>query len=109
MSRTTRARNAIGALAVAASWLLASPGVQVARAQPAVAELEGPACDAAAERRTSKDTQLAALLERLRARGDRATAPDGNRIVVLNNRGHNSEAPRPIELDAVLREADAGR
>ena len=61
---------------MAASWLLASPGVQVARAQPAVAELEGPACDAAAERRTSKDAQLAALLERLRARAtllDRVT------------------------------------
>ncbi len=105
MRPTSRLGTGLGLIALAASFALASPGVKIVHAETLAAE-EAPAqCHAAAERQHSKDAQLAAFLDQLRSQQPRGERPE---IVLLNNRGYNY-GPVPIELDAILGEADARR
>ncbi|MBW2268522.1 MAG: hypothetical protein JRH16_08085 [Deltaproteobacteria bacterium] len=109
MRIATRLGNGLGLLALAASFALASPGVNVVRADTVAAQPARSQCQAAGERDQRKDPEVAAFLERLRAARVQPAASDDPSIVILNNRGYNYGSARGIDLDAVLAEVDARR
>ena len=82
--------DSLGGLTLVGALLLATPGVQVARADSA-AEQSGPVCSSATVRR-DQDPSLETFLTQIRQQAAaRLTSeerdPDG--WVVLNNRGYN--------------------
>ena len=82
--------DSLGGLTLVGALLLATPGVQVARADSA-AEQSGPVCSSATVRR-NQDLSLETFLTQIRQQAAaRLTSeerdPDG--WVVLNNRGYN--------------------
>jgi hypothetical protein len=90
-SRSLDWKTALGLLALAAFLLLASPGVRVARAEPAPSE--GASCEAGAPA-AGESPELAHLLERLRREAELGPAParrgsDPEAFVPLNGRGYN--------------------
>ena len=108
MRLANRLGNGIALIALAASFALASPGVNLVRAETLAAQ-EAPAqCHAAAERQHSKDAELAAFLDHLRSQQPQPARGERPDVVVLNNRGYNY-GPVRVELDAILSEADARR
>ena len=91
--------DSLGGLTLVGALLLATPGVQLARADSA-AEQSGPVCSSATVRR-DQDPSLETFLTQIRQQAAaRLTSeerdPDG--WVVLNNRGYNytsaSESPQ---------------
>ena len=112
-------RTVCGTLALAATLLLSSPGVQVVRADDGAPlssshatplPNDGPTCSAGAPD-DAAPAQLAAMMERARlealAAAESQTAEEAEAHgVVLNNRGYNygpAPTPNPALLDAERR------
>ncbi len=101
-------KTALGLLALAALLLLASPGVRVARAEPAAPE--APVC--AAEAGRDGALEVAELLERLRREAAAgpplaAAGAEGESLVPLNGRGYNYGAAPSGDAAALRQELEA--
>ena len=107
--RFEKLRNGFGLLALAASFALASPGVNVVKAEVVAEHVSAEQCSAAADPRRSTDAELAKFLEELRQQPDLAEAANAEGVVMLNNRGYNYGPARGIELDAILAESKSRR
>ena len=97
-----------GLAALAASALLASPGVEAVRAEPRAAS-SAPAeqCGEAAQSPANQQADVDAFVAQLRREhgADLAAQAEANGIIVLNNRGYNYGAqndPSSIKLPPEL-------
>ncbi len=110
-----RVGNALGFVALAASFLLASPGVTIVRAQTVAEQAAPEQCNAAA-RRQGLDARTDAFIDQLRLEhGSRAVprlaaaAAGAERFQVLNNRGYNYGPSPGVAVDTVLADVEARR
>lgn len=111
-----RVGNGLGLLALAASFALASPGVNVVHAETIAAQRAPEQCNAAL-RRQGHDAKTDVFIEQLRvmhgtARANPAIAAvpaDGEQFIVLNNRGYNYGPPPGVAVDTILADVEARR
>lgn len=112
MGTRTTIRNTVGLLALGASLALASPGVNIVRAESAGAVAQGEQAPGAQCSGSGPagpvDHEFEAFVDQVRREHARAQADAGRsdgEFVVLNNRGYNYGPPRGPSMDAVQAEA----
>ena len=108
--RFEKLRDGFGMLALAASFALASPGVNVVKAEVVAGHVSPEQCSAAAQPQRSANADLAKFLEDLRKQQpDLAEGANPEGVVMLNNRGYNYGPARGVDLDSILAEANSRR
>ena len=109
MQKRIRWTDFLGSVVLTGALLLASPGVQVARAD-STPDRSGPVCSAAL--RQPRDPSLEMFLAGIRRQADARSSSgraDSGGWVVLNNRGHNYTSTRELRPEGSLTSQPAAR
>jgi hypothetical protein len=103
-------RNLAGFLSLLAMLILASPGVEAVRADPAGGQAAAPAGQCpATQRAAAADAELSAFIVELRREHAAPGGAPRSDVVVLNNRGYNYGSPPGIDFRQIRADAAGAR